>query len=160
MSYQFRKSDSSPDQVRTIDRIEVLADKTFKNLALFRRPWHFTAWAALTESIRVVETSVPPDLYASRNHINAATNMSMMAALIYRFARRYGTEGLLVASSESCGHGRKAHSGLQERNYGPSYRAAKYPELQGADALLRRRSQHSVERYCNLHRFTWVLRRL
>ena len=41
---------------------------------------------------------------------------------------------------------------VDRRNYGPGYRAAKYPELQDADALTRRGRQHSVERKCELHR--------
>jgi hypothetical protein len=93
-----RKSESSREVIRTIDRIEILSDKSFMDLSLLRGPWPLAAWAILTESIRVVETSVPAELYASRNHINAATNMSMLAALFYRFARRYGMRGPFDAS--------------------------------------------------------------
>ncbi len=93
-----RKNESSREVIRAIDRIEILSDKCYRELSLLRRPWPLAAWAILTESIRVVETSIPATLYASRNHINAATNMSMLAALFYKFARRYGRSGPFDAS--------------------------------------------------------------
>jgi hypothetical protein len=82
------KRDHQPEIVKTIQRIEDRADKCFKNLALFELPWSTAAWAALTDAIRIIEVSIPDDQYGSRNHSNAATSMSMTAALIYRFVRQ------------------------------------------------------------------------
>lgn len=97
-----RKSQSSREVIRAIDRIELLADKCHRGLSLLSRPWPFAAWAILTESIRVVETSVPVEMYASINHINAATNMSMLAALLYKAARQYGGKGSFDAGKFIC----------------------------------------------------------
>jgi hypothetical protein len=90
MTSTLLKKDCDPDVVRKVGRSEDRSDKCFRNIDLLKRPWNVAVWASLTESIRVVETAVPPSLYGSRHHINAATNMSRGAALLYRLARNHG----------------------------------------------------------------------
>ncbi len=83
------KQDCPPEIVDKIDRIELHADKCYRSLDLLNLPWNIAAWASLTDAIRIVELSIPPNLYGSRHHNNAATNQSMVAALIYKFAREH-----------------------------------------------------------------------
>jgi hypothetical protein len=84
-----RKRESSGEVIRAIDRIELIADKSYRNLDLLKLPWNIAAWVILTGAIRTVELSVPSELYGSRHHSNAATNQSMVAALIYKLSRKY-----------------------------------------------------------------------
>jgi len=94
-----RQNECTPSVIRAIQRIEDRSDKCYRELALLGLPWNHAAWAALTDSIRIVEASVPTNLYGSRHHINAATNVSMIAAQIYKFARQHGRgESLQLAS--------------------------------------------------------------
>jgi hypothetical protein len=94
-----RKCESSRKIIRAIDRIELIADKCYRNLDLLKLPWNTAAWAILTGAIRTVERSVPPALYGSRHHLNAATNQSMVAALIYKLARRYAKPEIIDIAS-------------------------------------------------------------
>jgi hypothetical protein len=93
-----RKTQSPAHVVKAIDRIELLADKYYRRQPLLNRSWSLASWAILTESIRVVETSIPAWLYGSRSHINAATNMSMIAALLCKSAMRLDKNELFDAS--------------------------------------------------------------
>lgn len=90
-----RKSECQPDVVRKIQRIEDRSDKCYRELALLELPWNKAVWAALTDSIGLIERSVPSQLYGSRHHINAATNASFVAAQLYKFARQYGRDQTL-----------------------------------------------------------------
>ncbi len=94
-----RKSDCPPDIVQRVQRIEDRSDKCYRELALLRLPWNAGAWAALTDSITVVEGSVPSRLRGSRHHLNIATNASFVAAQIYNFARQFGGDETLDWSS-------------------------------------------------------------
>ena len=93
------KVECPPDVVAKIQRIEDRGDKCYRELALLKLPWNLAVWAALTDSIMVVEGSVPPRLRGSRHHINTAVNASFVAAQFYKFARQYGDDEALDWSS-------------------------------------------------------------
>lgn len=73
-------------------------------LALLELPWNKAAWAALTDSIGLIERSVPPQFYGSRHHLNVATNASFVAAQLCKFARQYGREETLNWASLAWSH--------------------------------------------------------
>lgn len=83
------KTESAPEVVERIQRIEDRSDKCYKELSLLELPWNLAAWAALTDAIRMVEVTVPPNLYGSRHHINVVTNASMTACQVYKFTRQH-----------------------------------------------------------------------
>lgn len=90
-----RKTECTPEVVRKIQSIEDRSDKCYQELALLELPWNMAVWAALTDSIVVIEKSVPPHLYGSRHHINAVTNASFVAAQFYKLARQHGRKQTL-----------------------------------------------------------------
>ncbi len=99
-----RKSECQPDVVRKIQRIEDRSDECYKALAFLELPWNKAVWAALTDFIGLIERSVPPQLYGSRHHLNAATNARFVTAQLYKFARQYGREQTLHWASLAWSH--------------------------------------------------------
>jgi hypothetical protein len=43
-----RKDETSGEVIRALDRIELIADKCYRNLDLLKLPWNIAAWAILT----------------------------------------------------------------------------------------------------------------
>src|SRR6266481_5097881 len=93
------KRESTPEVAERIQRIEDRSDKCYRDLALLHMPWNLAAWASLTDSIRMVEATVPSELYGSRHHINVLTNASMIACQEYKFIRKYACGETLDFSS-------------------------------------------------------------
>jgi len=93
------KAESSPDTVRRVQRLEDRSDKCYREIALLRSPWNLAVRRALTETIRVVETSVPAAFYATETQVNVVLNASRVAAQLYSFARNYGNRENLISDA-------------------------------------------------------------